>query len=456
VILISWRLLISVAMATASSQKGSRRVLYIAIGVVVVVALIAAAVLVVYNPFQQQQKEIIIGLSLPLTNPVGIHARKAAEMAVEEINAAGGVRLKDGVYKLRLVAEDTNEMDPLIPVDQGVAAFKRLIEVHGAHVIVGGVRTDIVVAQTQLLSQYKIVYLDIESNQGIVEGKVSQDYENYKYYFHFFGGGPKSSAGPLIIGFLQKLKEMSEKDPNMPDASKVALLAENALWTVGLAGRPAGNSTFFKRLADLGFKLVYAELYPTTESDFSSYLAKMKAQCPGVVVFLFSGPPGIIFTKQWQDYNWAPCKKPIVFGPGLLGGFSWFWDQTGGKAQGTIWWPSTVRVSVTPKTVQFIDKFKQRYGETPNTAAIDAYDAIYVLKEALERAGTWQADELVKALEQTDYVGVMGRIKFSRDHHGLDFTYENIYRYFGQWQNGELVPVWEKDWPEIKNLLIPS
>jgi hypothetical protein len=50
----------------------------------------------------------------------------------------------------------------------------------------------------------------------------------------------------------------------------------------------------------------------------------------------------------------------------------------------------------------------------------------------------------------------MGRIKFSRDHHGLDFTYENIYRYFGQWQNGELVPVWEKDWPEIKNLLIPS
>jgi branched-chain amino acid transport system substrate-binding protein len=111
---------------------------------------------------------------------------------------------------------------------------------------------------------------------------------------------------------------------------------------------------------------------------------------------------------------------------------------------------------VTPKTVQFIDKFKQRYGETPNTAAIDAYDAIYVLKEALERAGTWQADELVKALEQTDYVGVMGRIKFSRDHHGLDFTYENIYRYFGQWQNGELVPVWEKDWPEIKNLLIPS
>jgi ABC-type branched-subunit amino acid transport system substrate-binding protein len=92
-------------------------------------------------------------------------------MAVEEINSAGGVVLNGTKYELVLVAEDTNEMDPLIPVDQGVTAFKRLVEVHGAHVIVGGVRTDIVVAQTQLLSQYKIVYLDIESNQPHSRGQ---------------------------------------------------------------------------------------------------------------------------------------------------------------------------------------------------------------------------------------------------------------------------------------------
>jgi hypothetical protein len=102
-----------------------------------------------------------------------------------------------------------------------------------------------VVAQTQLLSQYKIVYLDIESNQRIVEDKVFSDYENYKYYFHFFAGGRNSSAGPYIAAIPVALRNAAKDNPNFPDVTKVALVAENALWTVGLAGRPAGNSTFF-------------------------------------------------------------------------------------------------------------------------------------------------------------------------------------------------------------------
>ncbi|MEM2225537.1 MAG: ABC transporter substrate-binding protein, partial [Candidatus Caldarchaeum sp.] len=140
------------------------RVAVVAIVVVVIAAAAVGGMFLtgVLTP-TPQKREIIIGLSLPLTNPVGIHAKYAAEMAVEEINSAGGVTLNGTKYQLVLVAEDTNEMDPLIPVDQGVTAFKRLIELHGAHVIVGGVRTDVVVAQSQLLSQYKIVFLDVES-----------------------------------------------------------------------------------------------------------------------------------------------------------------------------------------------------------------------------------------------------------------------------------------------------
>jgi hypothetical protein len=113
----------------------------VALVAVVVVVIVAAAVgglfLTGVLTTQEQKRQIIIGLSLPLTNPVGIHAKYAAEMAVEEINQAGGVVLNGTKYELVLVAEDTNEMDPLIPVDQGVTAFKRLVEVHGAHVIVG-------------------------------------------------------------------------------------------------------------------------------------------------------------------------------------------------------------------------------------------------------------------------------------------------------------------------------
>jgi branched-chain amino acid transport system substrate-binding protein len=432
----------------------------VALVAVVVVVIVAAAVgglfLTGVLTTQQQKRQIIIGLSLPLTNPVGIHAKYAAEIAVEEINSAGGVVLNGTKYELVLVAEDTNEMDPLIPVDQGVTAFKRLVEVHGAHVIVGGVRTDVVVAQTQLLSQYKIAYLDIESNQRIVEDKVFSDYENYKYYFHFFAGGRNSSAGPYIAAIPVALRNAAKDKPNFPDVTKVALVAENALWTVTLAGRPAGNSTFFARLKSRGFDLVFAELYPTTQSDFSSYLARIKQSGAGLIILLFSGPPGVAFVKQWATYDWSPGKKPLIFGPGLLGGFSWFWDQTGGAAHGSIWWPATVKVPVTDKTIPFIEKFTQRFKETPNTAAFDTYDAIYVLKQALERANTWKADRLVPALEQTNYDGVIGNIQFSRTLHGLNLAKPNLYWYFGQWQNGELVPVWSPDKPgEVRNLILP-
>lgn len=436
-----------------------RRAVSKSITITVIILIILAALGAYYFLQLQapaQEKFVTIGLALPLTNPVGIHAREAAELARDEINSAGGVLMNGTSYKIKLVSEDTNEMDPLIPVDQGVTAFRKLIEQDGAQVIIGGVRTDIAVAQTQLLSQYKIVYLDIETNQRIVEDKVVSDYANYKYYFHFFAGGRNSSAGPYIARIPLALKNAAANNPNFPNVTRVALLAENALWTVGLAGRPAGNSSFFKALTSRGFDLVYAQLYPTSASDFSSYLAGIKQSGAGLIIFLFSGPPGIAFTKQWASYDWSPGKKPIVFGPGLLGGFSWFWDQTGGSAQGTMWWPATVRVNVTSKTISFIDKFTKKYGETPNTAAFDTYDAMYVLKSALEKANSWQADKLVSALEQTNYEGTIGNIQFSKTLHGLNLAKPNLYWYFGQWQNGELVPVWSPDKPDsVRNFILP-
>ena len=378
-------------------------------------------------------------------------------MAAEEINNAGGIRLEDGVYKIKLVVEDTEEMNPSIPTEKGVEAFKRLIEVDGAKIILGGVRTDIVVAQSQLLSSYKIVFIDIESNNPWVEMKVAQDYPHYKYYFHLFANG--SVFKPYMVLFPMALRSFSKTHPEYPNMSRMAILAENALWTVKIVGRPVGNSSYVKALqTKFGFDIPYMDLYPTTEADFSSYLAKAKAAGVGQILFLFSGAPGVAFVKQWQDYDWSPYKKPIVWGPGLLGGFSWFWDQTTGKAQSSIWWPASIRLPKDwpiQKTAEFYDRFKAKYHDTPNTAAYDIYDGMYILKIALEKAGTWNADKLVKALEQTDYEGVIGPIKFTR-FHGLEFAEPKIYWYFGQWQNGKLVDVWSAGNPKVVyNLVMP-
>jgi branched-chain amino acid transport system substrate-binding protein len=431
-------------------RKAVSRNIVISIAVVVII-VIAAGGYLAYRATQapSTQRYITLGLSLPMSYAVGQDAYDAAQMAVSQINANGGVIINNTHYLLRTVAEDTDELDYTIPVDQGVSALQKLVTVDGAQVILGGVRTDVVVAQAAKLAQYKIVYIDIESNEPIVECEVyhtpncppgvTANYTAYKYYFHLFVNG--TAIGPSLVKFALALKEYSATHPDAPNMSRVAVLGENALWTVGPVGRPAGNSTLFMVMSHLGFQVVYASLFPLNAQDFSTYLSQIAASKAGLIMLFFSGSDGASFMEQWQSYNWPGGMKPVVFGPGLLGGFSEFWNMTNGAAQSYITWPATVNESYTPKTVPFIDAFYKEYGHTPNTAALDMYDGVYLVAQAMHIANSWKADKLIPVLQNITYQGVIGTIHFTRSH-GINLPDIPMYQQFGQWQNGVLVPVW--------------
>lgn len=365
-------------------------------------------------------------------------------------------------YLLKTVSEDTGEMDPSIPVDQGLNALQKLITVDGAQVVLGGVRTDVVVAQAATLAKYKTVFVDIESNEPIVECEVhytsncppgiTQNYTAYKYYFHLFVNG--SAIGPSLVQFPILLRNYTQAHTGFPNVTNVAILGENALWTAGPVGRPAGNSSFVNALKHFGFNVVYANLFPLTTQDFSTYLSQIAAAKAGLVLFFFSGTDGAAFAQQYQSYNWPSGQKPYIFGPGLLGGFSEFWSQTNGAAQGMIPWPSTVNVSLTSKTVPFINAFYAKYGHTPNTAAIDMYDGIHLVANAMQNANTWKADALINAMESITYTGVMGTIHFTSSH-GINLPEIPMYEQFGQWQNGTLVPIWNSTSTSISPKIAP-
>ncbi|PSN90938.1 hypothetical protein B9Q03_05575 [Candidatus Marsarchaeota G2 archaeon OSP_D] len=425
-----------------------------AVIVVVIVLVVAAGGYLAYRSLQPSSPTtsthyITLGLSLPMSYAVGQDAYDAAQMAVSQINANGGVIINNTHYLLRTVAEDTDELDWSIPVDQGVSALQKLVTVDGAQVILGGVRTDVVVAQAAKLAQYKIVYIDIESNEPIVECEVHHtsncppgvqaNYTAYQYYFHLFVNG--TAIGPSLVKFAVALKQYSATHPNAPNMSRVAVLGEDALWTVGPVGRPAGNSTLFNVMGHLGFKVVYASLFPLNTQDFSTYLSQIAASKAGLIMLFFSGTDGASFMEQWQSYNWPNGQKPVVFGPGLLGGFSEFWSMTNGAAQGYITWPATVNVSYTPKTVPFIDAFYKQYGHTPNTAALDMYDGVYIVAQAMHIANSWKAYKLIPVLQNITYQGVIGTIHFTSSH-GINLPDIPMYQQFAQWQNGNLVPVW--------------
>lgn len=423
----------------------------LAVGIVVILIVVAgAAAYLIYKPGQQPAQYVTLGLSIPTAFAVGQDAQNAANMAIGEINAKGGVTMNGTQYLLKTVTEDTNEMDWTIPVDQAVSALQKLTTVDGAQVILGGVRTDAVVAEAAKLVQYKTVFVDVESNQPIVECSVATakgcppsvqaNYSAYKYYFHLFVNG--SAISPSLVQFPIALRGYIANQSGWPNVGRVAILGENALWTVGPVGRPAGNSSFAGALKRFGFNLTYASVFPLNTQDFSTYLSQIAAAKAGMIILFFSGTDGVSFAQQWQSYNWPNGTRPVVFGPGLIGGFSYYWSQSNGAAQGMIPWPSTVNKSFTAKTVPFIDAFAKQFGHTPNTMAMDMYDGVYIVAQAMQNANTWQSAKLIPAMESLTYTGVTGTVHFTSSH-GINLPQIPMYQQFGQWQNGVLVPIWQ-------------
>jgi branched-chain amino acid transport system substrate-binding protein len=102
-----------------------------------------------------------------------------------------------------------------------------------------------------------------------------------------------------------------------------------------------------------------------------------------------------------------------------------------------VWELGNVPSAKYPPSKAFYDAYKNKYKAPLQSGhgPAPAYESVYVLKEAIERAGTIEADAVVKALEQTDRAGVMGRVKFDKGHqvvYGTDPTKEAVAVMF-QW-----------------------
>jgi len=93
-----------------------------------------------------------------------------------------------------------------------------------------------------------------------------------------------------------------------------------------------------------------------------------------------------------------------------------FWQATEGKGEyclANVVNAGNAPSNATPWTMKFVDAYKAKYGLEPEGyGTSSSYMAVYVLKDAIERAGTLNSDKVVDELKKTDLVGVYGRIKF--------------------------------------------
>jgi branched-chain amino acid transport system substrate-binding protein len=371
----------------------------------------------------QQTNPIKIGVNTAIQLQVGRDAIDSVKMAIDEINAQGGVLGR----KLEMIVADEGEAASEGP-KVGIAAVNKLTSEDHVDVLIGGYDSGVTLGELPHIARAKTIFLGIGSASPAIQQKVKDDYEHYKYIFRVNPINSAKQAQALISFVTGKLKdELGYK--------KISIIGENAKWVQDMV--PA-----IKQGAQAaGLEVPIAEFFDVQTADFSPLFSKVKDSGSQYLLVIISHGASDVFVKQWYD-----AKVPVpIGGIDVKSMDANFFNRVGGKSIAEVSANFVVRAPITPVTVPWWDKFVSLNKRPPVYTASGAYAATHIYAEAVKRAGTTATDAVIKELEKTDFVGPAGRVQFDATHDvkdGPGFVNE----LFVQWQaDGQRVVVWPKE-----------
>ena len=380
-----------------------------------------------------QGKPIVIGSPLATAFLYGWDAERGIKLAVEEINAKGGVTVGKEKRPFKVEVMDTRDLEPGVPTSDALLVVEKLILEKNADFIVGGpVRSESALAAMDLLSKYKKVSI---LTTGVLtpayHKRVEAEYDKFKYCFRISG-----QVGWLVTGeFIPCLMDIKAKF----GLNKLFIMVQDVAHA-----RATGDLTA-KLAGEKGWEVLGKEIYPTGTTDYSVGLLKAKKDNAQVILIVMDMPESSILLKQWFDMKIPALPFGTIIAAAEQPGF---WKATEGKGEYCI--ASVVNAGnapskATPWTMKFVEAYQKKYGLEPEGyGTSSSYMGVYVLKDAIERAGSLDSDAVVAALEKTDLMGVYGRIKFDPKSHqvipSVDPNEGAVGTIF-QWQAGKRIVV---------------
>jgi branched-chain amino acid transport system substrate-binding protein len=401
-------------------------------------------VCVVPNHHLCAAEPIILGVPTSLGFLEGKEGLACVNMAVDEVNAGGGVNVNGVMRPFKVIAIDARGAEPGVPVSDVIRAHKKLILEDKANFIVfGSFRSESAIACMDVVGQYKIPMLLGTAMSPGMQKKVTSDYEKYKYTFRV------CLNAVYLIKYLGGTMGYLNREFGF---NSVFIMNQDVAWA-----RKTGDLMIKLVFEKMGWKVVGRQSYPTGSSDFSSGLMKANAKGAQVILPIFDMPQSGILVKQWKSMR-IPALVAGFISP-LAGPAAWnSFDQKIDGAMNSIFEIGNVPCPKVPKSVEFFEKYKKKYGKPIEAghSPAPAYEMIYILKDAIERAGTLEGDSVVTELEKTDRMGAMGRIRFGKDHqviYGEDPN-ETALGCMVQWRKpGERVIVYPESVAEGKIML---
>ena len=343
---------------------------------------------------QAEDKTLTIGLLGPLSGGAasyGVELMRGAELRVEEINKAGGLKVGIDAYRIKLVSYD-----------------------HKAQA------ADTATATNKLIFQDKVKYI-IGNAVGATCNAAQTITEPNKVMFAFVCWGTNNLAPEKPYSFRSMLSQWELTEPfyrwvkeNHPKIKRVAAISPN-----DTSGKDT-NTAVVKALKALGFEVAADEYYERGTKDFYPVLTKILAQKPDMID-VAAAPPGEagLILKQAMELGFKGAK-------GWTAGINPFTiiSVAGPEAAEGVWSPANINVKgdhVSPAVRKFGETYEKRYGEVPGAIAVANYAAFDVFTQAMQKAGSVDTDKVLAVLTKEQFQTVWGPLAIGgKETYGID------------------------------------
>ena len=330
-------------------------------------------------------KEVKIGNILPLSGPsasVGIQNQWAIELATDKINKAGGIKALGGAKLVNVFTDSKG--DPNV----GATAAEQLINTDKVVLISGAWNSAVTKPSTQVAERYGIPYVvPVSVNDAITE-------RGFKYTFRI--AAKDSWWARDQFRFLDDMKKATKTE-----LETIAFVYENGDWGSGM------KEQWTKLAAQFGYKIVLDEPYPSTTSDLTPVVMKIKAAKPDVLLLTSNAADAILLTNTMATYK---VKAKAIIGTGGGHADPSFRQTTGKNCENmfdVVEWETDLN---RPQIPALNKEFKDLHKIDLAGESVDAFSSVYVIADALERAKSTDPLKLRDALAATNLCVGKGKL----------------------------------------------
>jgi len=372
-------------------------------------------------PAANSAEPIKIGVPYPMAGPYandGAEIIAGVEMAVEEINKAGGLLGRP----LKILTADTKVLSP-----EDVDTAAKILDRDGADVFIAGYQN---YPACLVFGQFDKIYISNDANSAFREAYL-KDPKKYQYVIQ--------TAGVEANYGRDAFRTMTQLLPYKVQSKKVAIFTVENDYTMNI------SRSFKKAAQDGGYEVVLDELHPWGTTEFGVQLAKIRGQDLLVFASIIDLREAAAFMREFLKH---PSNSLVYYQ--YCPSIPEFLDVVGNDANGIVW-----QIGIAPIpgeranawTKRYFEKFKRNPGFGQ---AVALYDSVMIWANAVKKVGKIDQKAIVQTIIGTEYQGISGRYVFDPKDHYAKQAYGYVPMHFYQIQDGKNVLLFLGDHPEGK------